>query len=264
MPVREARAFRGHAVRAVYLACGAVDVAVETGDRELLDAIVAQWERTVAARTYITGGMGSRHSARGLRRGLRAAARPRVLGDVRRDRVGDAVLAAAAGHGRGALRRPGRAHALQRRRRPRRRSTGAAFFYANPLHQRVPGEPPARDAVSPRASSSMRAPWFNVACCPTNIGPHAREPRRLRGDGRRARRADPPVRPGDDHGRDVRPARRDRLSVVGRGRRRASTRAMTGRARSPCACPRGPRARRSTAGRCEPGYAHRRAGLAGG
>ena len=40
MPLRAARAFRGHAVRALYLACGAVDVAVETGDGELLDAIV--------------------------------------------------------------------------------------------------------------------------------------------------------------------------------------------------------------------------------
>ncbi|MGH3391511.1 MAG: glycoside hydrolase family 127 protein, partial [Actinomadura sp.] len=62
MPVREARVFRGHAVRALYLACGVVDVAVETGDDELLQTVIAQWERTIAARTYLTGGMGSRHS----------------------------------------------------------------------------------------------------------------------------------------------------------------------------------------------------------
>src|SRR5262249_4570783 len=59
--VRVARVFAGHAVRALYLASGAVDVAVETGDNALLGAVVEQWQRTVASRTYLTGGMGSRH-----------------------------------------------------------------------------------------------------------------------------------------------------------------------------------------------------------
>src|SRR5690606_22638261 len=62
VPVRQAQAFRGHAVRALYLACGAVDVAVETGDEELLKAVESQWERTVARRSHPTGGMGSRHA----------------------------------------------------------------------------------------------------------------------------------------------------------------------------------------------------------
>ena len=95
--------------------------------------------------------------------------------DLRGRRVGDARLAAAAGHRRGALRRPGRADALQRRRHRRRLADGTAFFYANPLHQRVPGRGPAdRTRQRPRAASSLRAPWFDVSCCPTNIGPHAR------------------------------------------------------------------------------------------
>jgi hypothetical protein len=46
---------------------------------------------------------------------------------------------------------------------------GRAFFYANPLHQRVPGVIPSPDEVSKRASSSLREPWFAVSCCPTNI-----------------------------------------------------------------------------------------------
>src|SRR5690606_11757002 len=61
VPVREAQVLHGHAVRANYLAAGAVDVAVETGEAELLDALRSQWERTVARRTYITGGQGSHH-----------------------------------------------------------------------------------------------------------------------------------------------------------------------------------------------------------
>src|SRR5690606_41311964 len=52
VPVREADVWRGHAVRALYLAAGAVDVAVDTGDDELLGAVVRQWERTVERRTY--------------------------------------------------------------------------------------------------------------------------------------------------------------------------------------------------------------------
>ncbi|MCL2464098.1 MAG: glycoside hydrolase family 127 protein, partial [Micrococcales bacterium] len=66
VPVREADVWHGHAVRALYLAAGAVDVAVETGDGELLAAVERQWDRTVARRTYVTGGMGSRHQDEGF------------------------------------------------------------------------------------------------------------------------------------------------------------------------------------------------------
>ena len=40
---------------------GAVDVAVETGDRALLDAVIRRWTDMVATRAYLTGGLGSRH-----------------------------------------------------------------------------------------------------------------------------------------------------------------------------------------------------------
>src|SRR5690606_40208264 len=48
-------------VRALYLAAGAIDAAVEAGDDAKVEAIRAQFDRTLARRTYITGGMGSRH-----------------------------------------------------------------------------------------------------------------------------------------------------------------------------------------------------------
>jgi DUF1680 family protein len=47
--------------------------------------------------------------------------------------------------------------------------SGTAFYYANTLHQRTPGTPAADDTVSPRAESSLRAPWFEVSCCPPNV-----------------------------------------------------------------------------------------------
>ncbi len=46
---------------------------------------------------------------------------------------------------------------------------GKAFFYTNTLHQRQAGTEPNSDAPSPRAASSLRAPWFAVSCCPTNV-----------------------------------------------------------------------------------------------
>ena len=46
--VRDASVLRGHSVRALYLAAGAVDVAVETGDAELLAAVARQFDQTWA------------------------------------------------------------------------------------------------------------------------------------------------------------------------------------------------------------------------
>ena len=168
VPVRETESLRGHAVRAVYLAAGAVDIALEDGDDELLQAVRQQTLSALAKRTYITGGMGSRHwgEAFGLDFELPSDGaysetcagvgsmmlNQRLLmaqGDVRHadavERVFYNVVAtspAADGHG---------------------------FFYCNTLHQREPGEEVSADEMSPRAAASLRAPWFAVACCPSNV-----------------------------------------------------------------------------------------------
>nr|WP_231980471.1 beta-L-arabinofuranosidase domain-containing protein [Tessaracoccus coleopterorum] len=60
-PFRTSTVLRGHAVRALYLAASAVDVAVESGDTELFDAARRQYDNALARRTYVTGGMGSHH-----------------------------------------------------------------------------------------------------------------------------------------------------------------------------------------------------------
>jgi DUF1680 family protein len=49
------------------------------------------------------------------------------------------------------------------------RTDGRAFFYANPLQQRVAGADVLPDAVNPRAEGGVRAPWFDISCCPTNV-----------------------------------------------------------------------------------------------
>jgi DUF1680 family protein len=60
LPVREMPILTGHAVRAMYLEAGIVDVALETGDRTLLESSITRWEDAVATKTAITGGHGAR------------------------------------------------------------------------------------------------------------------------------------------------------------------------------------------------------------
>jgi uncharacterized protein len=168
VPVRHTDVLHGHAVRALYLACGAVDVAVETGDDELLSAVVRQWEHTVASRTYITGGMGSRHQDEAFGEAFElppdrayaetCAAIASVMLSWR--------LLLATGEARFAdliERTLYNAIAVS----PDER--GTSFFYSNTLHQRRPPDVAEPDAESPRAATGMRAPWYEVSCCPTNI-----------------------------------------------------------------------------------------------
>jgi uncharacterized protein len=168
VPVREATVLRGHAVRANYLSAGAVDVAVELDDAELLEALVAQWANTVARRTYLTGGQGSHHQTE-------AYGEDWVLPPDRAYSETCAAVASVMFSWRLLLAVGGTQYAdLIERTLYNVIATspsheGTAFFYANTLHQRRRGEVPSPDALCPRATSSMRAPWFAVSCCPPNV-----------------------------------------------------------------------------------------------
>jgi len=59
LPVREQKTAVGHAVRALYLYSGMADVAMETGDEELLKACRTLWDNVTKKRMYVTGGVGS-------------------------------------------------------------------------------------------------------------------------------------------------------------------------------------------------------------
>ena len=168
VPVREATAFRGHAVRALYLASGVVDVAVETGDDDLLSATIEQWENTVARRTYLTGGMGSHHVGEAFGEDF-ALPSDRAYSETCAG-VASVMLAwrllLATGESRFAdLLERTLFNVVATSPSP----DGRAFFYANPLHQRVRGAVPPSDEVSERAGTGLRAPWFSVSCCPTNV-----------------------------------------------------------------------------------------------
>lgn len=168
LPIRTATVLRGHAVRANYLAAGAVDVAVDTDDQELLSAVTTQWRNTVARRTYITGGQGSHHQDEAF--GEDWVLPPDRAYSETCAGIGSVMfswrLALALGDA-------GFSDLVERTLfnvvATSPSEDGKAFYYANTLHQRTPGTPPPDDGVSPRAESSLRAPWFDVACCPTNV-----------------------------------------------------------------------------------------------
>jgi uncharacterized protein len=168
IPVRQATTMRGHAVRALYLAAGALDVATETGDDGLAAAVREQWANGVARRTYITGGVGSRHLDEAFGDDFelppdRAYAETcagiasvmlswRLLLATGEDKYSDLMERTLLNN---VLASP--------------RADGRAFYYANTLHQRTPGPVPDEHELSHRAESGLRAPWFEVSCCPTNV-----------------------------------------------------------------------------------------------
>ncbi|NRG42241.1 glycoside hydrolase family 127 protein [Rathayibacter sp. VKM Ac-2835] len=167
VPVRSAEVLRGHAVRALYLSAGALDVAVETGDAELEAAVGRQWAATVARRTYLTGGMGSHHQDEAFGADY----------ELPPDRAYAETCAAIASNmlsWRLLLRSDDAAYADLMERTllnavlPATREDGRAFFYTNTLQQRVDGVAPDESVETDRAQSSLRAPWFWVSCCPTN------------------------------------------------------------------------------------------------
>lgn len=60
-PLRSISTAEGHSVRALYLYCGMIDLAMEIGDQELADACRRCFDNICSRRMYITGGVGSSH-----------------------------------------------------------------------------------------------------------------------------------------------------------------------------------------------------------
>ncbi len=154
---------RGHAVRAAYLACGALDVSAETGDRALLSAAVAQWEDMVARRMYLTGGVGTHHKDEAFgdpfelppdRAYCETCAAIGVVmwswrlllatGESRYADLIERVLFNAFSVGT-SLR-------------------GDTYFYVNPLQVRA-GRADPEDG----RGRAARSPWYDIACCPPNV-----------------------------------------------------------------------------------------------
>jgi uncharacterized protein len=160
VPVLAADTEVGHVVRALYLEAGVMDVAAETGDRALLESSVRRWDDMVAAKTYLTGGNGSRHADEGF--GDRFELPP--------DRAYNETCAAIASiqWSWRLLLATGDAKYADHMERVLYNGFAAAiategqrFFYVNPLQR--------REDHFEKDDPGRRRVWFSCACCPPNI-----------------------------------------------------------------------------------------------
>jgi DUF1680 family protein len=152
-PFRELDRMVGHAVRAVYLNAGAVDVYAETGDGDVLAALERLWRNMIGRQMYISGGIGSRYEGEAFGKdyelpNARAYAEScaaigsmmwnwRMLALNGEARFADVIETALYN---GILVGLG--------------LDGQSYFYQNPLSD---------------DGSHRRQPWFGCACCPPNI-----------------------------------------------------------------------------------------------
>jgi DUF1680 family protein len=152
-PLRAQTAPVGHAVRAMYLYSGALDVAQWFHDASLLPPLLAIWDELLRGHFYATGGIGSQAAIEGFGRAydlpndtaycetcasigmllwnqrLLLATGKSVFADVCERELYNAIPAGLS-------------------------LSGERFFYANPLLNRGEHE---------------RSGWFDCACCPTNL-----------------------------------------------------------------------------------------------
>lgn len=155
----------GHAVRMMYLASGATDVATETGAADLTAAVLRLWDDMVASKLYITGGLGSRHSDEAIgdrfelpsERAYNETCAAIALmqwawrmlltsGDARFADIFEIVQYNAFAVGLS--------------------DDGCAFFYDNPLQRR----PDHLQRSGAEADGPLlRRSWFGCPCCPPNI-----------------------------------------------------------------------------------------------
>ncbi|MFE6969328.1 glycoside hydrolase family 127 protein [Isoptericola sp. NPDC057653] len=161
-PVLDAAEVAGHAVRQLYLLAGVTDLYLETGERGLLDAAVRLWDDAHGRRTYVTGGMGSRHKDESFGDPYElppdrayaesCAGVASVLWDWRM------LLATGESRYADALE-----HALYNVVAAAAATDGTAFFYSNPLQVRD-----GHDGADEYQASGRRG-WFACACCPPNL-----------------------------------------------------------------------------------------------
>lgn len=152
-PFRELDEIVGHAVRSVYLNCGAADIYLETGEKILFEALLRLWRSMTERKMYVTGGIGALYTGESFGRDYElpnvtayaetCAAIANVMWSFRMllatGEAGFADVMELALYN-GAL----AGISLD----------GEGYFYVNPLADR---------------GTTRRQRWFRCACCPPNI-----------------------------------------------------------------------------------------------
>lgn len=153
VPFRQQTRVVGHAVRAMYLYCGAADVAAAFDDRTLLAPLETIWTDLVWSKMYLTGGIGSSAENEGFEKEF-------VLpNDTAYCETCAAIGMALWNHRMFLLTRAAKyADAMERELYNNVlagvSAEGDRFFYANPLASK---------------GDVHRVPWFDCSCCPTNL-----------------------------------------------------------------------------------------------
>ncbi len=168
-PVREQTTVVGHAVRALYLLAGVVDVHLETGEPALLAAALRQWDSLEATKTHLTGAVGARFEGEAF--GDEHELPPDLVYGETCASIAVVMLAwrllLATGQGRFADAIERALHNLVAA------STAVGrdrFFYNNPEQRRVALPAAPTGARPSRAEAPGTRPvWFECACCPPNV-----------------------------------------------------------------------------------------------
>ena len=151
--LRDHRIITGHAVRALYLLCGAADLAALTGDQGLLAMMDRVFQNATLKRLFLTGGLGSSSLNEGFTNDY-------DLPNLSAYQESCASVAAAMwAHRLCLLHGDARYADLMEQSFYNAVAAGVAlegrtFFYANPL---------ASDGTQ------HRRPWYGTACCPPNL-----------------------------------------------------------------------------------------------
>ena len=159
-PVLEQDQAVGHAVRAMYMYAGMADVAALGGYPEYVKAIDRLWDDVVGRKMYVTGGVGSRSGTEGFGDPYELPNRTAYTETCAS--VGNALWQQRLFllHGESKY-----ADVLERVMYNGLISgvslDGMAFFYQNPLE--------FNGKTKLYQGQVVRAPWFEVSCCPPNI-----------------------------------------------------------------------------------------------
>ena len=143
----------GHAVRHLYLCCGAADVLAETGDADYKNALDTLWDNFTQCKMYVTGGAGARYEGEAFGENYElpnerayaetCAAIGSVMWNWRMLNItGDSKYADLM------------EHTLYNAVLPGLSLDGLRYFYENPLAD---------------SGKHRRSEWFGCACCPPNV-----------------------------------------------------------------------------------------------
>lgn len=168
LPLREHTEANGHSVRACYLYAGIADVALETGDEDLLRLSRVLWDDLTRHQMYVHGGVGPSHHNEGFTFAYDMPTETAYCETC-------AAIALAFWAHRMFHLDPDSRYidvmelAIYNSSLSGLSHSGDQFFYANPLAAYPGVNPQGRWHEIMENGHHRRVPWFHCPCCPPNI-----------------------------------------------------------------------------------------------